>query len=111
MQLIAKKDHGLTARRGLDDGLMSRKEKRAWEYMTAGRRVEEARAMYNEMKRWAVAHNDEAVAYNLVTKFYKYVRMDRPLPMSKTKSNELRKLYDDTRDDIRTAHYEDIADA
>lgn len=109
MQLIAKPDHGLTARKGLDHSQMSRKERRAWEYLSAGRRVEEARAMYNEMKRWAVAHNDEAVAYNLVTKFYPYVRMDRPLPMSKTKSEQLRKLYDETREDIRTAHYEDVS--
>ena len=111
MQLIAKPDHGLMARMGLETGLMSREEKRAWQHMRPGRRVEEARATYNELKRWAVAHNDEAVAYNLVTKFYKYVRMDRPLAMSKSKSDELRKLYDNTRDDIRAAHYEDVANA
>ena len=111
MQLIAKPDHGPAARKGLATEQMSRKERRAWEFLSAGRRVEECRAMYNELKRWAIAHNDEAVAYNLVTKFYPYVRMDRPLPMSKTKSEQLRKLYDETRDDIRTAHYEDVASA
>lgn len=77
--------------------------------MSPGRRTEEARAMYNEMKDWAVARNDEAMAYNLVTKFYPYCRMDKPLPMSKRKSEELRKLYDDTRQDIIDAHYEDVA--
>ena len=111
MQLISKPDHGPAARKGLDYSQMSRKERRAWEHMSAGRRTEEARATYNELKRWAVAHNDEAIAYNLVTKFYPYVRMDKPLPMNKAKSEQLRKLYDETRDDIRAAHYEDVASA
>ena len=109
MQLIPKKDHGLTARKGLDHSQMSRKERRAWEYLSAGRRAEEVRAMYNEMFDWATKHNDHAIIHNLRTKFYPYVRMDKQLPMSKTKSEQLRKLYDETRADIRAAHYEDVA--
>lgn len=109
MQLIAKPDHGLTARKGLDHSQMSRKERRAWEYLSVGRRAEEVRAMYNEMFDWATKHNDQAIIHNMRTKFLPYVRMVNPLPMSKTKSEQLRKLYDETREDIRAAHYEDIA--
>ena len=109
MQLIPKKDHGPAPRYFTGDTQNNRKERRMFAHMSAGRRTEEARAMYNEMKAWAVARNDEAMAYNLVTKFYPYCRMDKPLPMSKRKSEELRKLYDDTRQDIIDAHYEDVA--
>ena len=91
----------------MDVRLMGRKERREVEFMRPGMRVEEARRMYNELKRFAVQTNDEAIAANLIRKFYPYVRMDRPLPMSKTKSDQLRKLYDDTRADIISAHKED----
>ena len=109
MQMIPKKDHGPAPRYFTGDIQNNRKERRMFAHMSPGRRTEEARAMYNEMKAWAVARNDEAMAYNLVTKFYPYCRMDKPLPMSKRKSEELRKLYDDTRQDIIDAHYEDVA--
>ena len=109
MQLIPKKDHGPAARYFTGDISNNRRERRMFAHMSAGKRGEEARAMYNEMKAWAVSRNDEAMAYNLIHKFYPYCRMDKPLPMSKRKSDELRKLYDETRQDIIDAHYEDVA--
>lgn len=107
MQLIPQPNHGPTQRYWREGQQMSRHERRLFEHMRPGDRVEEARRMYNELRKWAIAKNDEGIAYNLVKKFYPYVRMDRPLAMSKAKSEELRKLYDGTRTDYQIAHRED----
>ena len=108
MKMIDAKIHGPLERTyGLDYGTQNRAEKRAMAHMTAGRRVREARSMYNELRRWAIAMNDEAIGFNLYKKFYPYVRMDKPLALSAKKSDELRELYDLTRKDIIDAHRED----
>ena len=108
MKMIDAKIHGPLERTyGLDYGTQNRAEKRAMAHMTAGRRVREARSMYNELRRWAIAMNDEAIGFNLYKKFYPYVRMDKPLALSAKKSDELRELYDLTRKDTIEAHRED----
>lgn len=108
MKMIDAKIHGPLERTyGLDYGTQNRAEKRAMAHMTAGRRVREARSMYNELRRWAIAMNDEAIGFNLYKKFFPYVRMDKPLALSAKKSDELRELYDLTRKDIIEAHRED----
>ena len=108
MKMIDAKIHGPLERTyGLDYGTQNRAEKRAMAHMTAGRRVREARSMYNELRRWAIAMNDEAIGFNLCKKFFPYVRMDKPLALSAKKSDELRELYDLTRKDIIEAHRED----
>lgn len=109
MKMIDAKIHGPLERTyGLDYGTQNRAEKRAMAHMTAGRRVREARSMYNELRRWAIAMNDEAIGFNLCKKFFPYVRMDKPLALSAKKSDELRELYDLTRKDIIEAHREDV---
>lgn len=109
MQLIEKEIHGLAQLYRTRPENMSRAERRAIANLSPGQRLSIARRMYNEMRAKAIETNDSQMAYILYTRFYQYLRNDKPSVVTRELFESLQNIYSETDKDLVEAYYEDVA--